>query len=112
MCRRPHGASYVTWAGVPPKQLRITGGEGQLQIYRSSEDGRRQFCKICGSQMFCWHERGRERAPAMIDVALASLHGEIDRKPEAHFFYDSRAGWTVVDDDLPKRGGETGGQPL
>jgi len=112
MCRRPHGASYVTWVGVPPAQFRITAGAEQLQIYRSSEDGRRQFCKVCGSQMFCWHERDGGRAPAVIDVALAALHGEIDRKPEGHYYYDSRAAWTVVTDELPKHGGETGGQPL
>ena len=112
MCRRPHGASYVTWTGVPPEQFRITGGEGQLQIYQSSEHGRRQFCKICGSQMFCWHEREDQTAPAMIDVALAALHGKIDRQPEEHYYYDCRAKWTVVNDDLPKLGGETGTEPL
>ena len=47
-----------------------------------------------------------------IDIALASLHGKIDREPEAHYFYDSRAQWTQVNDDLPKFGGETGGERL
>jgi hypothetical protein len=94
MCRRPHGASYVTWTAVPPEQFRIAGGEDQLQIYQSSDHGRRQFCKICGSQMFCWHERDDQAAPEMIDIALAALHGEIDRQPEEHYYYDSRAKWT------------------
>ncbi|MBS37393.1 MAG: ribulose phosphate epimerase [Thiotrichales bacterium] len=112
MCRRPHGASFVTWTAVPPKQFRITGGGDQLQIYQSSEHGRRQFCKTCGSQMFCWHDTEDSMKAELIDVALASLHGDIDRMPEEHYYYDSKASWTVVDDDLPKLGGDSGNEPL
>jgi len=112
MCRRPHGASFVTWTAVPPKQFRITGGGEKLQIYQSSEHGRRQFCKTCGSQMFCWHDAEDPMKAELIDVALASLHGDIDRMPEEHYYYDSKASWTVVDDDLPKLGGDSGNEPL
>ena len=84
----------------------------RLQIYHSSEHGRRRFCKVCGSQMFCWHESPEQPIPEMIDVALAALHGEIDREPQEHYYYDSRAKWTIVNDDLPKLGGETGDEPL
>jgi hypothetical protein len=62
--------------------------------------------------MFCWHEGEEGAPPQFIDVALAALHGPIDRQPEMHVFYDSRADWTVVNDDLPKLGGETGIEPL
>jgi hypothetical protein len=112
MCRRPHGASFVTWTGVPPDQFRVTSGAESLRTYESSALGRRQFCGTCGSQLFCWHEREDGSPPDMIDVTLASLHGGIDRHPDMHFFYDSRASWTVVHDDLPKLGGETGLEPL
>ena len=112
MCRRPHGASYVTWAVVPPEHFRVTSGAEQLKTYESSRHGRRQFCATCGSQMFCWHEGSDGSPPRVIDVAVASLHGDIDRRPEAHYFYDSRARWTEVHDALPKLGGETGTQPL
>ena len=93
MCRRPHGAAYVTWVGVPPGQFRVTGGAEQLHTYESSSDGRRQFCSACGSQLFCWHEDANGE-PKLMDITLASLQGEIDRRPEAHFFFDSRASWT------------------
>jgi hypothetical protein len=56
--------------------------------------------------MFCQTE------PEVIDVALAALYGKIDRDPEEHYFFDSRADWTVVNDDLPKLGGTTGDEPL
>jgi len=112
MCRRPHGASYVTWAVVPPGQFRIMSGQEHLKTYASSAHGRRQFCSICGSQMFCWHEGPDGSPPRVIDVAVASLHGDIDRRPEAHYFFDSRADWTDIPDNLPKYGGQTGTEPL
>lgn len=106
MCRRPHGASFVTWTGVPIERFSVTSGEQHIQRFQSSEKGTRSFCKLCGSQMFCQTE------PEIVDVALAALHGKIDREPEAHYFFDSRADWTVVNDDLPKLGGESGMDPL
>ncbi len=106
MCRRPHGASFVTWTGVPPERFRITAGEQDVARFRSSEKGTRSFCRNCGSQMFCQTE------PEVIDIALAALHGKIDRRPEEHYYYDSRADWTVVNDDLPKLGGKSGMEPL
>jgi hypothetical protein len=56
--------------------------------------------------MFCQTE------PEVMDVALAALHGKIDREPEGHYFFDSRADWTVVNVDLPKFGSESGTEPL
>ena len=106
MCRRPHGASFVTWVGVPMERFRFTSGERDVARYQSSEKGTRSFCKTCGSQMFCQSE------PEVIDVTLASLHGAIDRAPKGHYHFDSRAEWTVVNDDLPKYGGESGTEPL
>lgn len=106
MCRRPHGAGFVTWTGVPPERFTVASGEEHIVRFQSSEKGTRSFCRICGSQMFCQTE------PEVIDVALAALHGKIDRDPECHYFFDSRADWTVVDDDLPKLGGESGTEPL
>ncbi len=106
MCRRPHGASYVTWVGVAPEQFSIVAGEENIAVYRSSKHGTRSFCRICGSQMFCRTEA------EFIDIALAALHGKIDREPEVHWYYDSRAEWTKVSDDLPKLGGADGTQPL
>ena len=112
MCRRPHGASFVTWSGVPYDKLSITKGADQLTTFQSSSHGYRQFCSACGTQLFCWHGDEPGAQPKSINFPLASLKGAIDREPEAHFFYDSRAAWTKVDDALPKLGGQTGIEPL
>jgi hypothetical protein len=46
------------------------------------------------------------------DVVLANMQGEIDRRPQAHFYFDDRAGWVSIGDDLPRFGGATGTEPL
>lgn len=98
----------MTWTAVPPERFTITSGEQNIARFQSSDTGRRSFCKICGSQLLCENELH----PEIIDITLASLHGKIDRDPEAHYYFDSRADWTVVNDDLPKLGGVTGEEPL
>jgi hypothetical protein len=39
------------------------------------------------------------------------MEGAIDRLPESHIFFDDRAAWTIVADDLPRLGGPTGMEP-
>jgi hypothetical protein len=108
MCRRSHGAGYITWIGVLREQFRVTGGEGRLVRYASSEHGTRSFCGKCGSSLLC----ESTQRPEEIDVVLANLDGEIDRKPEMHVFFSDRAAWVSVHDDLLKLGGPDGIQPL
>jgi catechol 2,3-dioxygenase-like lactoylglutathione lyase family enzyme len=104
MCRRNHGAAFVTWFGVPRERLRIESGADALRRYRSSSRGERSFCERCGSSLFC----ESERHPDHVDVVLASLAGPIDRAPSAHVYFDSRAHWTDLRDDLPRLGGASG----
>ena len=48
-------------------------------------------------------------ARAFGDLVLARA---IDRLPEEHYYYDSRADWVETNDKLPKLGGAHGIQPL
>ena len=107
MCRRAHGAGYVTWVVVPYERFRLLAGEERLVRYRSSDHGTRSFCATCGSTLFC----ESTRHPDVIDVVLANLEGEIDRRPEVHLFFDDRALWVHVADGLPRLGGRTGLEP-
>ncbi len=52
MCRRNHGAAYVTWLAVPRSQLSIDSGLDHLTRYQSSSHGSRSFCGRCGSSLF------------------------------------------------------------
>jgi hypothetical protein len=67
MCRRNHGAGFVTWFGSYPDR---------------------------------------------VDIALDAVDGPIDRLPQFHVYFDSRAPWVAVADDLPRLGGKTGIEPL
>ena len=107
MCRRGHGAGFVTWVAVPRDQFRIRSGEATLVRYRSSDHGTRSFCNRCGSSLFC----ESTRHPGQIDVVLANLEGPIDREPQMHVYFDDRAPWVEVGDALPKLGGTSGLDP-
>jgi hypothetical protein len=107
MCRRSHGAGYVTWIGVPYERFNVRDGVDGLMRYRSSEHGRRTFCGICGSSLFC----ESTNHPGWIDIVLANVDGDVERAPEAHFFFDDRADWVRPGDDLPRFGGTTGLEP-
>ena len=108
MCRSHHGAAYATWLVVPRPQLTIDSGGDLLTRFLSSEHGSRSFCSRCGSSLFCdsTHRAGQ------IDVALAALRDPVDREPQVHIYFDSRAPWVRVDDTLPRLGGKTGLEPL
>jgi len=108
MCRRNHGAGYVTWFAVAPAQLVVETGADQLARYESSAHGSRKFCRRCGSSLFCESNQHPER----VDIALGAMLEPIDREPQLHTYFDSRASWITVGDSLPRLGGKTGMEPL
>jgi hypothetical protein len=108
MCRRAHGAAWVTWVGVPAGQFRLTAGESALVRYASSAAAHRGFCSSCGSTLLFESARWADE----VHVALANVEGDIDRTPQAHVYFDDRAPWAEVHDELPRRGGPTGTAPL
>ncbi|MGE3457783.1 MAG: GFA family protein [Kofleriaceae bacterium] len=108
MCRRAHSAPFVTWLSVPREQFRIVAGEADLAWFRSSPPAKRAFCQRCGSPLLFESERW----PGEIHIARAAIPGDVDRAPQVHAFYSDRATWLELHDDLPKRGGVTGVEPL
>lgn len=107
MCRRNHGAAYVTWVGVSAEKLTIDSGRSELVRHQSSEHGSRTFCGRCGSSLFCENTQHPER----VDIPLANMDAPIDREPQFHVYVDHGAGWSVVGDNLPQLGGESGLEP-
>ena len=108
MCRRSHGAGFVTWFAVPRSQFSLEGGQAELVRFRSSDHGSRSFCSRCGSSLFC----ESSRHPDQVDIVLANMDGPIDRLPQVHIYFDDRAAWVVAEDNLPRLGGTTGLEPL
>jgi hypothetical protein len=108
MCRRNHGAAYVTWFAVLRPQLSLDSGADRLTRYQSSSHGSRSFCSRCGSSLFCVSSRH----PDVIDVPLANMDGPIDRLPESHIYFDDRVSWVTLADELPRLGGPSGLEPV
>ena len=96
MCRRAHGAGYVTWVGFDSRHVRLLQGDQHLHWYLSSQGARRGFCGTCGSTMLFESRRWAGET----HVALACIDGRIDRAPQAHAFYDAHVDWIPIDDSL------------
>jgi hypothetical protein len=96
MCRRIHGAGYVTWVGFERSRFHITSGADQLHWYASSPAARRGSCAICRSNMLFESSRWADET----HVALACLDGPIDRKPQANASYEMRVDWMPIDEAL------------
>lgn len=96
MCRKAHGAGYVTWVGVDSTHFTLKKGDHHLNWYFSSPGARRGFCSSCGSTMLFESERWAGET----HVSLACLNGPIDRKPRANAFFDTHVGWMPIDDGL------------
>ncbi len=108
MCRRAHGAPLVTWTGVPNSQFHLIRGAELLHDYASSAEATRSFCSKCGSTMLFRSTRW----PGEVHVATGCFDGELDRRPSSHVFWSDRVTWLDFDDDLPKRGGASGIEPM
>ncbi len=96
MCRKVHGAGYVTWVGFESSHFQLEGGENALTWFGSSTGASRGFCSTCGSSMFFKSERWAGE----LHVALGCLDEPIDRQPQAHAFHDSHVDWVPLDDAL------------
>ena len=98
MCRKAHGAAFVTWVGVDQARINIEGG-GLLSWYGSSSDSQRGFCNTCGATLFFRSQRW----PGEIHVTRASIDSELDRGPSAHSYWDTHVHWVEYSDDLARK---------
>ena len=108
MCRRSHGAGFVTWIDVSRDRFRIEAGAENMRRFSSSQHGTRSFCATCGSSLF-WES---EREPGHINIVRANMDGPVGREPESHIYFDHRADWVETHDALPRLGGESGFEPV
>ena len=81
----------------------VDKGADVLVRHQSSKHGTRSFCGKCGSPLFC----ESTNHPKYIDIVLANLDGPIDKAPQFHAYYDNRADWTQIGDELPQLKGDS-----
>jgi hypothetical protein len=96
MCRKVHGAGYVTWVGFETDLFNLDKGKQNLSWFESSPGASRGFCNKCSSSMFFRSVRWAGE----LHVALACLDGPIDRTPQAHAFHADHVDWMPIDDAI------------
>ena len=96
MCRKAHGAGYVTWVGFEKNQVVFPQGKKELAWYKSSPGAERGFCTQCGSSLFFRSERWAGE----LHVALGCILDEIDLQPQANVFFDKHVDWMPIDRTL------------
>lgn len=96
MCRKAHGAGYVTWAGFEATRVSIGKHNGQLEWYESSPGAQRGFCRRCGSTLFFRSQRWAGE----LHIAVGGMDDEPDRLPGANAFFDAHVDWIPIDHSL------------
>lgn len=107
MCRRLHGAAFVTWIGIPYDRFRLLRGDADLVRYRSSDHGTRSFCRHCGSTLFC----ESTHHPDWIDIVLANVEAPAGWLPDLQVFVDDGVPWADLASAHCRLGGTTGMEP-
>jgi hypothetical protein len=95
MCRKAHGAAFVTFVEARADAFRWVKGEDLVTFYRSSSAFQRSFCRVCGSNLPIL-EPGEIYAPA------GALDDDPGIRPQTHIFVGSKAPWVEILDELPR----------
>lgn len=112
-CRKRHAAAFNAFAVFPREAVTFTdaGGEpialDRLGVFASSRQGRRYFCRACGSPVLSADEAGDE-----VEVFLGSLDHPNRLAPTYEAFTPRRETWLGAMQGLLRRyeGNRTGGR--
>jgi len=96
MCRRQHGAAFVTYADFNPDEFKWLSGEDLVRIYEPLPGAGWCFCSQFGSSL-AGTDKGK-----ITSITLATVEGDPGINPESHIFVGSAAEWYQINDDLPQ----------
>jgi len=97
MCRKFTGAAYATYASAALVDFNWITGENLLTHYRAENGTTRSFCRHCGSGLVF---TAAKPADDIVEIALATIDGDVPVKPDAHIYVDNKANWTEFKDGL------------
>lgn len=105
LCRRAHGAAFVTWVGFRAADCTLHDDTNALGWHASTPGAERGFCTRCGSPLLFRSLRW----PGELHVARAALTTPADRTPEVHVHWERHVDWALPDpgDGLPRRSGNS-----
>lgn len=94
-CRRAQGGPFATNVPIQASQLHWLSGEDLVQVYDSSEDKQRCFCRRCGSPLFS----RRASLPGVLRLRAGLLEADFGSRVGLHMHWASRAPWWPDDED-------------
>ena len=98
ICRRLHGAAFVSWGGILRDGFRYLSGDDELRTYAFSPQADSLFCPNCGSAVVVNYKP----EPHMLYLPLGSTDGVVQVPDGFHQFVASKAPWHQITDDLPQ----------
>jgi len=98
ICRKLHGAAFVTWGGVARNKFSYTSGENEIRKYAFSNKADSIFCDTCGSRLLVDFKPEAD----MLYITLGTVDGDVDYPLGFHQFVGSKAPWFEITDDLPQ----------
>lgn len=96
ICRKSHGAAFVTWGLINPDQFQWLSGKELIQSYESSPGRQRCFCRQCGSSLVSMH------FGVVSEIVVGTVDGDPGMRPSEHIFVGSQASWYEIADTLPQ----------
>ncbi len=101
ICRRIHGAAFVSWGGVARDKFAYVSGEDNLRTYSFSENADSLFCENCSSTILVDYKPEAH----MLYITMGTVDGDVDCPSAYHAFVGSKAPWFEITDDLPQHDG-------
>lgn len=89
MCQKFHGAAAGSYLDVAASGYVVERGAELIVDYASSSEGRRGFCKTCGSSLY-WRSSAR---PDVIALSLGTLQPAWTGTVEREVYTDTRPAW-------------------
>jgi len=89
MCQKQHGAAAGSYANVASAGFSFERGAELVTEFASSDQGRRGFCRVCGSTLF-WRST---QAPDRIAITLGTLQPPYDGPVERELHLDTKPAW-------------------
>lgn len=96
MCRKAHGAPFVTFTSTTSDHFEWTGDESAVARYQSSNGLERAFCRHCGSSVPEPQGSGEVYIPAGL------IDDDADLVADRHIFVASQAPWHIIAGALPR----------
>lgn len=97
-CRKASGTAFATNSPVPAEKFSLQSGAALLREYESSPGKFRAFCSRCGAPVYS----RAEQLPGVLRLRLGSFDTPVARRPDFHFYVDSKADWYEIGDALPQ----------